>query len=517
MTPLFRLGLLIDITAPEAAHRHLRAAVAAWRRWGDALTQEVSLEVLIYGARASWVVGQGGWAEGAPARAVATSGAPSLGAALALLEGSARSPQALVLAMHREPAPGWEGALKSPVAATLLSSPGEPPAAAGSGHLGAIYGAEHALEALQWATTHLRDRHWRCPCGEVHALGSPCERGTPPRLRVGDRVLALYPGQRIFPHHLGRPLRFDEALAQVDAHPAGDGRLGLRNLTARPWRTSGKPCPPGKAVTLRHGLTLTLDGVKAEVRATAPSTASAFRPTQVASDGHCAACGGAVFPVGLQVPPDPRLFCQPCVTSGDACDTCSLPLGSRGVDWPDGRRVCRACYDSAITDIEDLTLISQWARRWLAENLAMHTEEVPLHFADAATIARMHGRTFVRRPGGTPREIGFYRLNPPAIYVEYGCPRNEAFGLMVHEWTHAWQVRQWAPSPTTRVSLVAMEGLAMWAETEALRSVGAAVEVRRAEQLGGVYAAGLALYRAVAKEVGFSAVPRVDPRSFVEG
>jgi len=500
--PTLCLSLLIDVTAPEAAHQRLHAAVSAWRAWREALGWDVTLTALIYGARASWVVGEGRWDRSGPAAAIATDRPPDLRAALALLGNAAVPPDALVLALHREPAAGWEGALGQPVAATLLSGTGEPPTATGTGRLGAIYPADHALGVLQWATSHLRDRH---------------QTGTALRMRVGDRVLALYPGQRIFPHHLGRPLDFRAPLARVDAHPADDGRLGLRNLTSSTWTTPGKPCPPGKALTLRHGMTLDIDGARAEVRATAPVTVDAFRPTPARSDGRCAACGVVPAPVGLQIPPDPRLFCQGCVLTGDACDACALPLGSRGVDWPDGRRVCRACYDSAITDLDDLTQISRWARRWLSEQLAMHTEDVPLRFADAATIARMHGRTFVRQPGGTPREIGFFRPHPPAIYAEYGCPRNEAFGLMVHEWTHAWQVRQWAPSPAAPVPLIAMEGLAMWAETEALKSVGAAVQVRRAEQLGGVYAAGLGLYRALAAEVGFSAVPRVDPRGLVRG
>ena len=128
--------------------------------------------------------------------------------------------------------------------------------------------------------------------------------------------------------------------------------------------------------------------------------------------------------------------------------------------------------------------------------------EYVVRFEHAAAIAAMHGVDFVPQPGHTARPIGFYvppPLGGPLVYIEHGTPRAIAYGVLVHELTHAWQWANW-PREAARTLV---EGLAMWAEYQALLAEGAIHAARHAERYGDpIYGLGFRLALEVEQRLG---------------
>jgi hypothetical protein len=85
----------------------------------------------------------------------------------------------------------------------------------------------------------------------------------PPVLAIGRHLFAASPG-RIVPAYLmagGRAPEFAQVGGVIETHPVNLAIVGLRNRTAASWQASrpGYPpidVPPGKAVTLVHGMTI---------------------------------------------------------------------------------------------------------------------------------------------------------------------------------------------------------------------------------------------------------------------
>ena len=144
----------------------------------------------------------------------------------------------------------------------------------------------------QWMEALVRYRDALYPCADCgaeipHDAEAVRESGGPPRcwgcgsvaptpmrLRVGREVVALSPGVRLHAHHLDPARRFDFGvpLAEVAAHPAEPGRLGLKNLSTEKWALTapGGPTqdvPPGRAATLANGSRLHFGRAEGEVRA----------------------------------------------------------------------------------------------------------------------------------------------------------------------------------------------------------------------------------------------------------
>lgn len=86
----------------------------------------------------------------------------------------------------------------------------------------------------------------------------------PPRVKTDTgAVVMLYPGTKLYPHHLQKNRQFDldRPEAEVVRLPAPGGGVGLRNLTDRTWTcryTAGDgrmaPIPPGRGCRIDHGL-----------------------------------------------------------------------------------------------------------------------------------------------------------------------------------------------------------------------------------------------------------------------
>lgn len=385
---------------------------------------------------------------------------PALAAALDLA--ASRPPDGLLVALASEPAPGWEksvGSLTDFKAVVTWKSLG----ASGRGQLGAPFVGEHFGLAVRWLACELADRRWTCACGATRTLGgantcAQCGSTEQPRiLELAGRQLVLTnftKRARVFPHHLGRPLSFETAPVLVESTVA-DGAL-------------------------------VLEGVRALVRRASPASSRSRDPVEPplrAATDRCAACERELTAPVLHDPPDPRRFCSRCASGGLCCDFCMVPVTEQTSRWPDGRKACRECWSTAINDQRVLDTLTTRAKEWMRSRLSMDPGECPVRFEDAGQIARLHGVSFSVQRGYTARPVGFYVPPPiggPAIVIEHGTPRGIAYGVLVHELTHAWQFKHWPHhSPRTLV-----EGLAMWVEYQSLLAEGAIHAARASERFG---------------------------------
>jgi hypothetical protein len=214
-----------------------------------------------------------------------------------------------------------------------------------------------------------------------------------------------------------------------------------------------------------------------------------------------------------------RKFCERCMGRRDKCDFCSLPVDAMGHTYPDGRLSCGACRATAVLDRDELAMLEQQARTWLREKGGLQlrsTEECPVHLVDAHKIAELQRKRFVATPGFDRRERGLFRGHvwqrmrgdrvvsreeQLAIYIESGLPRNDAFGTLVHELVHLWQLDHF---PREReVDPRYVEGLACWLQHRALLDRGAEAEARTlAESPDPIYGGGLRLVMEIEQRYG---------------
>ena len=86
----------------------------------------------------------------------------------------------------------------------------------------------------------------------------------PLQIRFGRHTVVLNHDTRLYAHHVRRDYDFETTIAVVQQHPDDPGRWGLRNTSARLWtaRRDGteREIRPGRAVTLRDGLSLDFGG-----------------------------------------------------------------------------------------------------------------------------------------------------------------------------------------------------------------------------------------------------------------
>jgi hypothetical protein len=486
-----RLVLLVDGSGPlDLVDRE----VASWRSWAtETSLGDLVLARIVFGRRAGWVPDEVTLTAGsAVVRGAGVVERPALGDAITLADAGAAD--ALLVALAGDPEPGWESALGASVgfrACVALSA--EPARALGNGHLGAPFRSEHFGLALRWLTRELCDRTFACTCGAwrvypddraapCHACGAPAD--VPARLRVGERVILMTPGARVYPHHLGRPLDYRRPIRVLDDVARREGTLDIEGVVARI-----RVGPPSQV----------------------PARARRFRPPPLrALADRCAACEGPLLPPTSHEAPDPRWFCASCVQAEQRCDFCFVPVSKspRNV-WPDGRKACADCWSTAVTSAGELASLAAMARAWMQKRLQMEMPDCPCSLEHAAAIAKMHGRTFAPVPGFNPRPTGFYRKpfagTAQGIFIEHGTPRSMAYGVLAHELTHLWQWHTWSHDPA--ITLVVVEGLAMWVEYHALLDVGAIFAARHSERYGdAVYGLGFRIALAVEKESGFDAV-----------
>jgi serine/threonine protein kinase len=91
----------------------------------------------------------------------------------------------------------------------------------------------------------------------------------PMKLRFDDRVLVLSERSRVFRHHLVRDYDYTTAVGQVVRHPERDvwGLLNVSNISWEVTVPGREPAqvPPGRAMSLVAGTTVSIDGVTARL------------------------------------------------------------------------------------------------------------------------------------------------------------------------------------------------------------------------------------------------------------
>ena len=87
-----------------------------------------------------------------------------------------------------------------------------------------------------------------------------------------------------------------------------------------------------------------------------------------------------------------------------------------------------------------------------------------------------------------------------AIFVENGFPRDETYGILVHELTHLWQLDNF---PLRGVADMYSEGSAAWVQYQALDELGAKRPMERiANSSDVVYGDGFRWVASMEKRVG---------------
>ncbi|NET43468.1 serine/threonine protein kinase [Okeania sp. SIO2B3] len=147
------------------------------------------------------------------------------------------------------------------------------------------------VQENEWRKTmlNLRDSIIYCPhCGEqnfydINALKkqgklNPCwncqkEIVTPPRIRIGKKIIMLNHDTKLFPHHVddGKKYDFSEAVAGVVRNPKNPNLWGLKNLSTAKWVVTTadnnmKDVEPGRSVTMAVGTKINFGTEKGEIR-----------------------------------------------------------------------------------------------------------------------------------------------------------------------------------------------------------------------------------------------------------
>ena len=236
----------------------------------------------------------------------------------------------------------------------------------------------------------------------------------------------------------------------------------------------------------------------------------------------CQSCGGALTGKHVFHPSHPeRLFCEPCAGGSHRCDFCGCMLtGDDKVHpYPDGRLSCLACRKTAVDSQNKLDELVTEARSWLERSWGMRlrdAEQCPVKLAQPAEIKALRGSSFRATPGFEVRERGLFSASiverregsrvvgvdeDMSIHIESGLPEVEAFGTVVHEHVHLWQLdnlpaRRWGERRL-------VEGLACWFQLQALLHRGADQEADclRANP-DPIYGDGLRMVVDLARRVG---------------
>ena len=147
------------------------------------------------------------------------------------------------------------------------------------------------VQENEWRKTmlSLRDSIIYCPhCGEqnfydVDALKkqgklNPCwncqkEIVTPPRIRIGSKIIMLNHDTKLFPHHVDDRKKYDfsEPVAEVVRNPKNPSLWGLKNLSTAKWVVNTadnnmKDVEPGRSVTLAVGTKINFGTEQGEIR-----------------------------------------------------------------------------------------------------------------------------------------------------------------------------------------------------------------------------------------------------------
>ena len=222
------------------------------------------------------------------------------------------------------------------------------------------------------------------------------------------------------------------------------------------------------------------------------------------------------------------------------CDFCGLPIS--GVSYErlnDGRVRCNDCAASAIDSVEEFRNIYNRTLQFMGNIYGISIKNpINVKTTDAKTIASFTGGVFVPTNDFDGRVLGFARNDKGrfSLYVENGAPMLAATETIAHELTHIWQFLNWnekellriyaqdTPEKTMLARDIIYEGMATWAATQVLYSMGEVSYARKQELMQerrtDVYGIGFCLFRdryrfvkdsGAVKYIPFNGFPPLDP------
>lgn len=157
-----------------------------------------------------------------------------------------------------------------------------------------------------------------------------------------------------------------------------------------------------------------------------------------------------------------------------ACDFCGRKVAISIERLCDGRERCAPCEVVAVDTPEELEFIYREARRFLTEEVGITLREtIRVVYCAPDEIAKHTGATFSPTPHFDIRPMGLavFDGSDCIILIENEQPRHMTLATAVHELVHVWQFDNLDLDFIERQGqFFLVEGLALWAEIECLRS-----------------------------------------------
>jgi len=152
--------------------------------------------------------------------------------------------------------------------------------------------------------------------------------------------------------------------------------------------------------------------------------------------------------------------------------------------FDDGRRICNACNERSIYDIDTIRTIMKDVASLCRDRLGLTVSkpyelQVKALNNDSSTQAK---RAKEGKNGESPlfgKELGLYRLmnGKSEIFLLYGLPVEILYDTAAHEYAHAWQAENCVPNQ----SLEMLEGFAQRVAAQILEMKGFSKALERLE------------------------------------
>lgn len=157
-----------------------------------------------------------------------------------------------------------------------------------------------------------------------------------------------------------------------------------------------------------------------------------------------------------------------------ACDFCGRPIRISIEQLRDGRERCPPCGEEAVDTRDELERLFCEARKFLTEEIGISLREtIRVIYCAPDEITRHTGTNFTPTPYFDMRPVGLTVFDGDGctILIENEQPDHMVLATAVHELVHVWQFDNLDLEGIERAGqFFLVEGLALWAEIECLRS-----------------------------------------------
>ncbi len=160
------------------------------------------------------------------------------------------------------------------------------------------------------------------------------------------------------------------------------------------------------------------------------------------------------------------------------CDFCGKPSVPVHL-LESGLARCADCEAEALEDEDELHVVFAEALHFFESHHVQLPRYIRPRFATPKEIAAFNNTDFSPTPGFDSRPVGMAAaphttLHLDTIFIEKGFSRARVFATIIHELVHVWQFNtlNLDSLEQTGQALILMEGLARWAELDALEKHG---------------------------------------------